>query len=88
MATPAFDDDKEMNVLESSPSITVALIKDILQFMKCSENMKNSDLATIFRTEKFVEEQFQKRCHQVMIQDFFKKLQQCKFIYILINTFH
>lgn len=37
MATPAFDDDKEMNALESSPNITVALIKDILQFMKCSE---------------------------------------------------
>ncbi|GBL82930.1 hypothetical protein AVEN_106434-1 [Araneus ventricosus] len=70
-------DEEEVDV-PAEPKITATQAKDavhILQsFMECSENMEKEDFAAIFRIENLAEKQFEKRCCQVTVLDFFKKL--------------
>ena len=69
------DDEEEGDAPEPSYNIIVFQTKDAVhklqRFTKCSENVENYDLATIFQIEKLVKEQFQKTCLQDMILDFF-----------------
>ncbi|GBM57430.1 Transient receptor potential-gamma protein [Araneus ventricosus] len=69
-------DDEEVDV-PAEPNISAAQTKDAVHilrsFMDCSENVGKEDFATIFRIENLVEKQFEKRCRQVTVLDFFKK---------------
>ena len=77
ISCPSSDDEEEVDVPEPSSSVTASQAKDAVhilrRFMECSENVEKDDFAAIFQIEKLVEEQFQKRCRQATILDFFKK---------------
>ncbi|GBL72846.1 hypothetical protein AVEN_128046-1 [Araneus ventricosus] len=58
----------EPNIIEVQAKDAVHILR---RFMECSENLEKEDFAAIFRIENLVEKQFEKRCRQVTMGDFF-----------------